>query len=326
MKQLSADIKSGDLRQIYLLYGEEDYLKKQYKDRLKKAIIGDEDSMNFSAFCGKGIDIREVMSIADTMPFFADRRLILIEDSGFFKKASSELSEYLEHLPETTYFIFVEEEVDKRNKLYKVVNKIGYVSEMKRQDDKTLLKWVLGIVKKEGKQISQNDAVYFLRLVGEDMENLHKELEKLFCYTLNQDVIRREDIDMICTGQVTNNIFAMVNAVADKKQQEALQYYYDLLALKEPPMRILYLLIRQFRLIFQVKNLLLRHASRAEISEKTGIRSFAVRQYEGQCRYFSEEDLKAILEDAAQTEEAVKTGFMDDRLGVEIFIVKYSSR
>lgn len=326
MKQLNADIKSGDLKQVYLLYGEEAYLKKQYKDRLKSAIMGDGDAMNFSSFAGKGIDIREVMSIAETMPFFAEHRLIVIEDSGFFKKASAELAEYLGQLPETTYFIFVEEEVDKRNKLYKAVQKKGYVSEMKRQDDRTLLKWVLGLVKKEKKQISQNDAAYFLQLAGEDMENLQKELEKLFCYTMDQDVIRREDIDVICTNQISNNIFAMVNAVAEKRQQEALQYYYDLVALKEPPMRILYLLIRQFRLILQVKNLLLGHASRSEISEKTGIRSFAVRQYEGQCRFFSESELKEILADGAQTEEAVKTGFLDDRLGVEIFIVKYSSR
>lgn len=326
MKQLNADIKSGDLKQVYLLYGEEAYLKKQYKDRLKSAIMGDGDAMNLSSFAGKGIDIREVMSIAETMPFFAEHRLIVIEDSGFFKKASAELAEYLGQLPETTYFIFVEEEVDKRNKLYKAVQKKGYVSEMKRQDDRTLLKWVLGLVKKEKKQISQNDAAYFLQLAGEDMENLQKELEKLFCYTMDQDVIRREDIDEICTNQISNNIFAMVNAVAEKRQQEALQYYYDLVALKEPPMRILYLLIRQFRLILQVKNLLLRHASRSEISEKTGIRSFAVRQYEGQCRFFSESELKEILADGAQTEEAVKTGFLDDRLGVEIFIVKYSSR
>lgn len=326
MKQLNADIKSGDLKQIYLLYGEEAYLKKQYKDRLKNAIMGDGDAMNFSSFAGKGIDVREVMSIAETMPFFAEHRLIMIEDSGFFKKASAELAEYLGQLPETTYFIFVEEEIDKRNKLYKAVQKKGYVSEMKRQDDRTLLKWVLGLVKKEKKQIAQNDAAYFLQLVGADMENLQKELEKLFCYTMDQDVIRREDIDAICTIQISNNIFAMVNAVAEKRQKEALQYYYDLVALKEPPMRILYLLIRQFRLILQVKNLLFQHASRSEISEKTGIRSFAVRQYEGQCRFFLESELKEILEDGAQTEEAVKTGFLDDRLGVEIFIVKYSSR
>lgn len=326
MKQLNADIKSGELKQIYLLYGEEAYLKKQYRDRLKKAIAGEEDSMNVSVFSEKGIDIREVMSIADTMPFFAERRLIIIENSGFFKKASAELAEYMEKLPDTAYFIFVEEEVDKRNKLYKTVNKRGYVTEMKRQDDRTLVRWILSLVKKEGKQITESAALYLLRTTGDDMENLQHELEKLFCYTLDEPVIRKEDIDEICTSQITNHIFDMVNAVAEKRQKDALQYYYDLLALKEPPMRILYLLIRQFRLILEVKDLAGRHASRPEISEKTGIRSFAVRQYEQQSQFFSKEELCGILRDGAETEEAVKTGRLDDRMGVEIFIVKYSSK
>jgi DNA polymerase-3 subunit delta len=326
MKQLNADIKSGELKQIYLLYGEENYLKKQYRDRLRAAIAGEEDSMNVSAFSEKGIDVREVISIADTMPFFAERRLIVIENSGFFKKASPELAEYMEQVPETTCFIFVEEEVDKRNKLYKTVSKHGYVSEMKRQDDRTLTRWVMGLVKREGKQISESAARHLIQTTGDDMENLQQELEKLFCYTMHESVIRQEDIDTICTTQITNHIFDMVDAVAEKRQQDALQYYYDLLVLREPPMRILFLLIRQFRLVMEVKELLQRHASRPEISEKTGIRSFAVRRYEQQAQYFTMKELRNILEDGAKTEQAVKTGLMDDRLGVEVFIVKYSTK
>jgi DNA polymerase-3 subunit delta len=326
MKQLNADIKSGELKQIYLLYGEENYLKKQYRDRLRAAIAGEEDSMNVSVFSEKGIDVREVISIADTMPFFAERRLIVIENSGFFKKASPELAEYMEQVPETTCFIFVEEEVDKRNKLYKTVSKHGYVSEMKRQDDRTLTRWVMGLVKREGKQISESAARHLIQTTGDDMENLQQELEKLFCYTMHESVIRQEDIDTICTTQITNHIFDMVDAVAEKRQQDALQYYYDLLVLREPPMRILFLLIRQFRLVMEVKELLLRHASRPEISEKTGIRSFAVRRYEQQAQYFTMKELRNILEDGAKTEQAVKTGLMDDRLGVEVFIVKYSTK
>lgn len=326
MKQLNADIKSGELKQIYLLYGEENYLKKQYRDRLRAAIAGEEDSMNVSVFSEKGIDVREVISIADTMPFFAERRLIVIENSGFFKKASPELAEYMEQVPETTCFIFVEEEVDKRNKLYKTVSKHGYVSEMKRQDDRTLTRWVMGLVKREGKQISESAARHLIQTTGDDMENLQQELEKLFCYTMHESVIRQEDIDTICTTQITNHIFDMVDAVAEKRQQDALQYYYDLLVLREPPMRILFLLIRQFRLVMEVKELLQRHASRPEISEKTGIRSFAVRRYEQQAQYFTMKELRNILEDGAKTEQAVKTGLMDDRLGVEVFIVKYSTK
>lgn len=84
MQTLNQDIKTGEFKQIYLLYGEEAFLKNSYKNRLKEAIIGD-DTMNFARFEGKGLDVDELIRLADTMPFFAERRLILVEDSGFLR-------------------------------------------------------------------------------------------------------------------------------------------------------------------------------------------------------------------------------------------------
>lgn len=84
MQTLNQDIKNGSFRPVYLLYGDETFLVRSYKNRLKEAIAGD-DTMNFNYFEGKGLDLREIISLADTMPFFSDRRLILVEDSGCFK-------------------------------------------------------------------------------------------------------------------------------------------------------------------------------------------------------------------------------------------------
>lgn len=117
------------------------------------------------------------------------------------------------------------------------------------------MRWVLGILKREGKQITQRDMERFLSKTGTDMSNIEKELEKLLCYTMDRSVITGEDIDAVCTTQINNRIFAMVQAVAEQNQKKALDLYYDLLALKEPPMRILFLLARQFNLLLQVKEL-----------------------------------------------------------------------
>ena len=87
------------------------------------------------------------------------------------------------------------------------------------------------------------------------MENIRKEMEKLFCYCLDREALREEDIDEICTKRIGNHIFDMVSAIAEKKQRQALELYYELLAQKEPPMRILFLIARQFNLLLQVKEL-----------------------------------------------------------------------
>lgn len=89
MQQLLEDIKKKQFKQAYLLYGQEAYLKNQYRDRLKEALVQEGDTMNFTAFRGKDVNSGEVIDLAETMPFFADRRVILIEDSGLLKRAAN---------------------------------------------------------------------------------------------------------------------------------------------------------------------------------------------------------------------------------------------
>ena len=84
MKTIREDIKSGSFKRVYLLYGEEGYLRNQYRDLLIQALVPDGDTMNFTRFSGKDVDEHEILSQAETLPFFAERRVILVENSGFF--------------------------------------------------------------------------------------------------------------------------------------------------------------------------------------------------------------------------------------------------
>ena len=117
----------------------------------------------------------------------------------------------------------------------------------------------------------------------------------------------------------------MVEAVAVKQQKKALNYYYDLLALKEPPMRILYLLARQFKLLLEVKDLCGKGYEKSQIAKTVGLHPFVAGKYIQQCRTFSREELRSIMEEAVNTEEMVKTGCLNDVMSVELFIVKYSA-
>ena len=326
MKSLNEDLKTGQFKQIYLLYGEEGYLKRQYRDRFIKAMLPEGDTMNYAHYEGKNINVREVIDLAETLPFFAQRRLIVFEDTGFFKSAGAELADYIKDMPETTYFIFVENEVDKRSKLYKAVKAKGHIVELTTQDEGTLKRWIQGIVRREKKQISDSVILYFLNKVGTDIENIQRELEKVFCYALDRQEITREDIDAVCVTQITNHIFDMVNAVADKNQRRALDLYYDLLALKEPPMRILFLMIRQYRILFQVKGLLKQGYGKKEIASKAGLHPFAAGKYMDQAKKFRMSELRAVMEDGADIEQRVKTGLLTDNLAVELFIVKHSGK
>lgn len=324
MKTIDADIRSGSFAPVYLLYGEETYLKKQYKEKLKNALIPEGDTMNASFFEGKDIEPGEIIAMADTMPFFAERRLILVENSGVFKRACEELAEYMKGIAPTACIVFVEEEVDKRGKMFKNVKAAGRVVEFSRQNDKILTQWILGRLKKENKNITQSVMQQFLNAVGTDMEYIDKELEKLLCYCMDKDVIEAGDVSAVCVQQTTNKIFDMVNAIAEKNQKKALDLYYDLLALREPPMRILFLIARQFQILLQVKELGGKGYDNKFIASKAGIPEFAVRRNQGQARSFTRAQLYEAVADCVQTEESVKTGNLNDQMGVELLIVKYS--
>ena len=325
MKSLNEDLKTGKFKQIYLLYGEEAYLKKQYKERFIKAMLPEGDTMNYAYYEGKNTDIKEVIDLAETLPFFAERRLIVFENTGFFKSAGADLADYIGDMPDTTYFIFIESEVDKRSRLYKAVKAKGHSVELGVQDENTLRRWVQGLVKKEHKTMEPGDIVYFLNKVGTDMENITKELEKLVCYAMDRDVLTREDIDAVCVTQITSHIFEMVNAVAEKNQRKALDLYYELLALKEPPMRILFLLTREYRILFHVKALLKQGYGRKEIASKAGLHPFAAGRYMDQAKRFHTRELRAAIEEGADIEQRVKTGLLTDHLAVELFLVKHSA-
>ena len=323
MKSVVEDIKKGSFKPVYLFYGEEAYLKQQYKNRLKNAVLPEGDTINLSIYSGKGIDVKEMIAQADTMPFFAEHRLLLIEDSGFFKNANQQLAEYIPSIPEETIMLFVESEVDKRGKLYKAVSKKGSVVEFTAQNEQTLTRWILGILKTEGKMIGAMKQ--FLEKTGTDMERIRQELEKLICYCMEKESITEEDVAVICSEQTENKIFDMINAMAEKKQKKAMELYYDLLALKEPPMRILYLITRQFNLLMQVKELSEEGYSAKTISERLKMAGFIVRNCLRQAEYFSLKTLKEALQDCVRMEEAVKTGRMNDVMSVELLLVKYSS-
>lgn len=324
MKIIKEHVKNGTYKPVYLLYGAEEYLKKLYRDKLKEGIMGDGDSMNFSYFEGKNLDVNEFIHIAETMPFFSERRMILVENSGLFK-AQSELADYMKEMPETTHVVFVEQEVDKRNRLFKAVKDIGYICELNGLDDSQIKLWAAGILNKDKKKITDATMNYLLDKVGKDMVNLKTELEKLICYAYEKEVITAEDIDAICTEQLTGKIFLMIDAIAAGNEKRALELYYDLLSLKEKPMSILYLIIRHFNILLQVKDLSKRSVNNQGIAAKVGVPPFAVAKYISQARTFKQDAIKNNIAYGIEIEEQVKSGRLNEQIGVELMIVKTST-
>lgn len=340
MGVVSNDLAGKDFKKAYLLYGEEAYLRKYYKNALKNALVNEGDNLNYSYFEGNGTDPNEVKDLLLTMPFMADHRVVICENTGWFQKAGGdseedsnkgssggkygELIDAIKNLPDETIVIFSEEKADKRSKLYKAVLNAGVCEEYAKQSDDMLARWLSNLAKASGKSMRPDTAYYLVSECGQDMLLLENEMEKLIAYAMNRDTITIEDIDTVCTHQVNGKIFDMISAIAAHRQKEALRLYYDLLTLRESPFHILTLLVRQYTQMLAVKDALNRNIPMAMVAGKLGAQEWLIKKIADQVRRMNIKDIRNNLEECARADENIKNGNITDMMSVELLIISCS--
>ncbi len=326
MNTLKENLKSHNFMKCYLFYGSEQFLKNYYEKRLKNAILISNQEMNFDIFEGRDIDINNIIDSADTLPFMSDKRFVIVKDSELFfnnrKNDTERMKQYLKDMPQNTCILFIENEIDKRNKLYKAVNTIGHCIEFVSPKENELVAWLQKEFKNNNKIIETKTAIYMLRNIGTDMEFLINEIQKLVAYKYNQSDITKEDIDLICTKSLEARIFDMLNAMGNKNMQKALEIYNNMITLKEAPIKILIMIIRQFRLLIQVKYLLIQGYKPKEIADRLKQKLFLVNGLIQQCENFSYQSLMQAFEQCLETDLAIKTGTSPS--AIELLIVKLS--
>ncbi len=324
-KKLNEELAAGNFRSVYLICGDQAYLRIQNRDKIKESLLGDGDEMNLSVFRGIDVPIREIIDLSETMPFLADRRVIVLENTGLLSSKAGEeadiLADYLNQIPETTSLLFVEENFDKRKKLYKAIDKTGTILICDTPDEDTIRAWAASIFKREGFSMSGRSLAVFLNAVGDDMQNIAIEAEKLCCYCLGQKDITEKEIREICSVQIKDRIFDMISAIAIKDKRKALEIYMDLCALQTAPQIILSLMMRQFNQLLQVQELSGTMGDR-EIASTIGLPPFVIsKRYRPALRNYKEGELLQLLESCMTAERDYKSGKIDARLAVEMIIV-----
>ena len=322
MNTIKENLKTGKFHNCYLLYGEEEFLVTEYKHRLLKALVNPGDNMNFTVFAGEKPDVNSITDLAETMPFLADKRVILMEDSGLLAKAgaSGGLENYIPRIPEDTVMIFCEKEVDKRGKLYKAIESNGHAAEFKRQTRDTLSKWILSRIGKENKNITRNALEEFLNRTGLDMGLIDCELEKLLCYCLDRDVIEEKDINDICSRSLEDHIFDMVDSIASGNKDAAIRIYYDLISLEVEPENIIALILRQYRIILEIKSLKKARVSPKDYATKLKLHPFVAKKCASQSERISESKVLDILEYSTDSITKIRNGLLSSRIGCELII------
>ena len=325
MNEIDTAIKAGEYKRVYLLYGEEVYLVKEYLQKLRDSVVDKAmEMMNLNIFEGKA-DIDSIINACETLPFMSRQRLVIVKDSRLFetgrKEDTEKLKEYISSVPDTTVICFVEDKADKRNALYKAVNKAGSCMEFAFLKDNELIKWVSD---KSQKRIKPQAAAYLVRNVGTSMEAIEGEIDKLLNYVSDGGDITNALIDSICTKSPETNVFEMVEAIGRKQPAKALEIYNNMLRMKQSPVYVLKIMARQFKLILECKYLQKKGMGAAAVAEELSLRKFIVDRYLQQANNFKMPVLVQAIDDCAKCDVDFKSGKITDKLGVEIIILKYS--
>lgn len=329
MQELKKQIKNNEIQGIYLFYGEESFILNTYLNIIIEKLMNDSDAtMNLDIFESKAINLDKVIESIETLPFLADKRVVVIKELNAFQLKNTDkidiFIDSLDKIPSTTVLIIVESKVDKRSKLYKKVAKLGNCIEFKKLSEDELIKYIAEQLSKEKIKIQKSVAKYFVHTVGSDLTTVHNELEKLIAFNKGKEFIEKHTIDKVCIKSIENRIFELVDCMGSNKRQVALRLYNDLILLKEPPARILFMITRQFRLILQTKTLSEQKMEHRNIASKLDIPIFVIDKYIKQANKFSNMQIKTALKDCLDIEIQARNGKIDLVLGIELLIVKYS--
>ena len=321
---INSHINRHSFSRIYLFFGNESYLVKQYVNNLVNAVMPDRNSMSFTHYISDKCDINSICSDAVTMPFFDEFKVALIEDSGYFNSSNDKIKDMLPEIGEQNILIFSEMNVDKRTSTYKAAAKYGTVLEFNTPDEDDLIKWVIGRFSKDGIRIQNGVPEMLVSIAGDNMLNLENEVEKLCCYVMDKGTITLEDIDTMCSSKIEDKIFEMCDAIGRHDSKTAIAKYNDLVALKTSPMYVISMISRHFRILSQLSFIQSGKDKKLPVKDKAaliGIKTFAVNKYLPQLKNQTTADLLRKSELCMSADLAVKSGRMSDVNSAEKLIL-----
>ncbi|MCX8131748.1 MAG: DNA polymerase III subunit delta [Clostridia bacterium] len=333
---LKDDIKNKRIKNLYLFYGPEEYLKKYYLESLEKEILSDDmKALNKIVLEGKA-DIKRISEACETMPVFSERKIVIVRNSGLLKakkkqddegkgkQGDDSLVSYLQNLPEYTCLVFFEEEIDKRVKVIDIIKKNGLIVEFVFQKPVELVKWVSKVFKTYKKEIDPVLASRMVENCEQGMTEILNEINKVVLYLGDRQRVTNDDIEKICTKSIKGRIFDLTDAIAEKNTAKALKLLNDMIILKEPIPKILFMITRQLRQVLEMKLLNNEGLNSGQAATKMGITPYAAGKISKQTRVFDVENLKGAIEESLDMDLAIKTGKIDERMAVELLISKLS--
>ena len=334
---LEKDLKETKLNSLYLLYGEEVFLLESNLKKIKKLFGEIVPGINYIQIDDANID--NLISDIETPSFGYERKLIIVKNSGLFKKEGKRKSAKITELKEkvTEYFkknisdikeynlvVFIEEDIEK-NALYKIIDKEGIVCNFEKLKPADIIKRLKAIFNAYKVNIDNETLKYLIEECGTSMQDLINESRKLIEYAGENGTVKKQDVDLLCIKQIEAVIFTLTDSLGKKDIASAMQTLKNLIYNKEPIQKILITLYNHFKKIYFTKIAIEQNLNLAEALDLKPNTLFLAGKYKTQALYFKTEELKKILEELILLDQNSKIGLIDVNIGLESILARYCS-
>lgn len=313
------------MKNFYLLYsGDGAILNKEINDIEKKLDISDTDIIYYNID-----DIDGIINEASTIGMFSLNKFIIINMDSYFKDKKNIpninlLENYFDSYNSNSYLVFVcnSDSIDSRKKIVNLIKKYGIVKKLEVNDN-YLNDYVNNYLKDNGYKINNGDVVYFINRVGNNINNVTNELDKLMLYKINDKIINRNDIDLLTVENIDDSIYDLVNCILKNDNEKAIKLYNNFIDNGMDVNQIVAIIAAQIRLLYQVKRLYNSGKSNDEIAKILEFKSvYRVKYLLSDSYYYSESDLVKYLSKLADIDNAIKTSNGDGNMLMQLFIVK----
>jgi len=325
-KLINRVITSGDIPSVILLYGPERFMIEWAWKKLKTAVINPAtESMDLSVFNDANASESDIIAACETLPFMSERKVVVAKDIDF--GAAEELSEYIKNIPETTLLILIQEKADKRRVLFKEIEKKGLAYDFVPLDEATLASWA----RKRCAKISKNDLLSFANESGYfdkereyNLYNLENDLLKANALYSDQESISLEDLEEISSAKEEDNAFKLLDAAFSDKKGVALRLFNNSIS-AEIPSKQIGVILRFHGLLCSQLEIMLEARQRKEAGKSLSemkINPYRLNKAVDASARLSTARLKAALAGCYRLETDIKSGKIDPKIGMELFIAK----
>ena len=318
------EFKAGTVRNVYLFYGPEAYIRKSALATMqKKMLMPGLESMNCTFM--QSPTAQQIIENCETLPMMGDWRLVVVQglallESGKAKDEAQEsaaLCDYLPRVPPTTCLVFECEAPDKRKKLCQALMKLTGAVSFDTLSDARLAQWMNQTLKPLGKKMDAQACAQLAFTSGRDLTMLHGELQKLAAYAGDRTTITQEDIERVATHTAECTVFAMVDALVDGQAQQAFSLLSVLLESGEERLGVLALITRQYRQMMYAKDMMDSRMPQPQMMKALGVPSFALNKLMRRAGRRTMEQLRGQLELCVQTDYDIKRGAVREEAGLD---------